>query len=106
MAAAKVENSLNIEQTPQEVVAKLTGRVDLHFVDKHRAEFLKLFPTDQTVVLDFQAVDFLDSSALGLLATLKREASKTGATIILRSVSNRIKKVLDITRLSEAFTFQ
>jgi anti-sigma B factor antagonist len=55
------------------------------------------------IVLDFAAVRFLSSQALGVLLTLKRKADKAGATIALAGIRPELLRVFQITNLDKLF---
>jgi anti-sigma B factor antagonist len=58
---------------------------------------------DPCVVLNFGAVDFIDSSGLGLLVRLLTRSRAAGGDLKVCEVSSRIREVLRITRLDTLF---
>jgi anti-sigma B factor antagonist len=57
------------------------------------------------IVLDFGAVRFLSSQALGVLLTLRRKADKAGARVMLCGLLPELEQVFRITKLDEMFQF-
>lgn len=96
--------SLLVERDNGNVIAKMSGRVDLRYVENYKDELHSVIPTAKELTLDMENVDFLDSSALGMLVALKRDADKSQIKITLRSMPERVRKLLEITRLLSAFT--
>ncbi|MBU0637923.1 MAG: STAS domain-containing protein [Planctomycetes bacterium] len=57
------------------------------------------------VVLDFRAVRFLSSQALGVLLTLRRKADKAGARVVLSQARPELARVFKVTNLDQLFHF-
>lgn len=55
------------------------------------------------VSLDLSELDFMDSSALGVLVSSLKHARKEGGDVVLRNVNTRIMALLKLTRLHEIF---
>lgn len=58
----------------------------------------------ELLVLDLQGVEFIDSSALGLLLLLRDEADKKNVGLILKSPGGQVKKMFEISRFYDLFT--
>ena len=54
-----------------------------------------------TLVLDFQAVSYVDSSGLATLIEYVRDAQTYGGRFALVNVSERVQTIFDLVRLSE-----
>jgi anti-anti-sigma regulatory factor len=61
-------------------------------------------PAPREVWIDLRDVDFVDSSGLGALIRVGRMAADAGTTLGLRNVPDQLERLLDITRLRDAFT--
>lgn len=58
-----------------------------------------------SLVVDFSAIEYLDSSGLGLLLSLSREYQEAGGRLVL--VTNEtVDSVLEMTRLTGVFTIE
>ena len=57
------------------------------------------------LLLDFNAVKFLSSSALGLLVTLKKKLDIINGTIVICGMNKELQKVFKITSLDKLFAF-
>lgn len=55
------------------------------------------------VVLDLTGVTHIDSNGIGMLAALHISASKRGAVIKLAGLGERVKSVMEITKLATIF---
>ena len=56
-----------------------------------------------TVVVDLADVEFLDSSALGMLVKALKRARAAGGDLALTRPQPRVWKVFEVTRLDEVF---
>ncbi|MET0908162.1 MAG: STAS domain-containing protein [Ilumatobacteraceae bacterium] len=61
-------------------------------------------PASSTVVhLDLSGVTFIDSSGLGVLVDLARQAAADGGSLRLDHPSTAVTRLLEITKLTETF---
>ena len=58
------------------------------------------------LALDFAAVRYLSSQAIGILLTLHRKTVKSGGKLVLRGVGPQLMELLKITKLNRMFTIQ
>ena len=61
------------------------------------------FPDEQSIVIDLEKVDFLDSNGLGALIGIARKKKASNATIKLARMNERVKKVFEITQAYTLF---
>ncbi|HET9177914.1 MAG TPA: STAS domain-containing protein [Terriglobia bacterium] len=54
-------------------------------------------------LFDFSGVPYIDSTGLGFLAGCRAAAQKAGAGLVLASVDERVRRVLDEVKLSDYF---
>jgi anti-anti-sigma factor len=86
-------------------VLKLNGRFDFH---SHR-DFRTAYETAleetavRTIVINFQDVDYLDSSALGMLLLLREKAETAGKSVALVGLQGMVKQVLEIANFGKLF---
>lgn len=57
------------------------------------------------IILDFDKVRFLSSSALGILITLRKKCDQIKGKVVLCSMKEDLKKVFKITNLDKMFEF-
>jgi anti-sigma B factor antagonist len=55
------------------------------------------------IQLDLGDVTFIDSSGLGALVTLNNRATSAGGSVVVRSASAPVRRLLEITKLDEVF---
>ena len=83
------------------------GEIDVYTSPDFRRDLQALMALDvPRVVVDFAAVEFIDSSGLGVLVgALKRMRERNGS-IALRAMNPSTKKVFDITGLTDLFSIE
>ena len=99
--------SLVVTSEPHEgsTVVRLRGDIDMNTCGQLRTAVEGLLAAPgEDVVLDFGQVGFLDSSGLGTLIGLQKRAMQERRSLVLSSLTPQIRKVFDVTRLSDAFT--
>ena len=86
-------------------VISLPDRFDFsfhkEFTENYEASVLDASVSD--IVLDFSRVDYLDSSALGMLLMLREYAGGNNANITLRNCSKDIKTILSVANFQSLF---
>lgn len=83
---------------------KLNGRFTF---DKHK-DFRQVIKDQLTgksrvIEIDFGQVDYLDSSALGMLLLAREQASQAGKTVALTNCRGNVKAVLDVANFQRLF---
>jgi len=59
-----------------------------------------------TIIVDFSAATFLDSSGLGMLLTTANRAKSAGIDFILRNVPETIRTILNTAKVDSFFVIQ
>ena len=60
----------------------------------------------RAVVLDFGAMEYMNSGGIGLLVTLLVRAQRAGARLLAIGLSDHYRQILSLTRLDEAIEIQ
>lgn len=84
----------------------LAGRFDFNAHRDFRlaSESVLQDPAMRELDIDFSRVDYLDSSALGMLLLLREKAEAVGKHIVLSGVQGTVKQVLAIANFGKLFT--
>lgn len=84
---------------------KLSGRFDFNAHREFRAAYDPLIADAvvQSVTVDFSSVDYLDSSALGMLLMLRDKLGGVNKEVVLAGVQGNVKQVLDIANFGKLF---
>jgi HptB-dependent secretion and biofilm anti anti-sigma factor len=84
---------------------KLNGRFDFNTHRDFRAAYEAVL-TDaevKSLSVDFSGVDYLDSSALGMLLMLRDKMGGVNKDVSLTGVQGNVKQVLDIANFGKLF---
>ena len=84
---------------------KLSGRFDFNTHREFRAAYEPLVGDGsvRAVVIDLSGVDYLDSSALGMLLMLRDKLGGVSKEVTLSGVRGNVKQVLDIANFGKLF---
>jgi anti-anti-sigma factor len=84
---------------------KLNGRFDFNTHRDFRAAYEPLLgdPEIKALAVDFSGVDYLDSSALGMLLMLRDKMGGMNKDVSLEGVKGNVKQVLDIANFGKLF---
>ena len=87
------------------VTIKLVGRFDFNTHREFRAAYEPLIADAaiRGVTVDFSGVDYLDSSALGMLLMLRDKLGGANKEVTLTGVRGNVKQVLDIANFGKLF---
>jgi len=91
-----------------EWLVSVRGEVDVATSPRLRNELVALMDQDaRSIVLDLGGMTFIDSSGLGVLVgALKRLREHEGESIVLRGMQDPVRRVFEITGLTELFTIE
>jgi anti-sigma B factor antagonist len=82
----------------------LSGEIDLHASPALRAELHRCAESQTPcLLLDFTAVDYIDSSGLATLIEYVREAAPFGGKLALFGLQKKVRTIFDLVRLNELF---
>lgn len=86
----------------------LQGRFDFHSHRDFRSAYEKMFENSSVreLEIDFGQVDYLDSSALGMLLLLKEKSESSGRSVVLSGLQGTVKQVLDIANFGKLFNIR
>ena len=59
-------------------------------------------PTTRTIILNFNGLEYMNSSGIGLLVTLLIRANRQKQRILAYGLSDHYKHIFELTRLNEA----
>jgi len=95
----------SISKDAGKAVVKLAGRFDFNTHREFRGAYEPLLADAnvQAVVIDFSGVDYLDSSALGMLLMLRDRLGGAAKEVALTGVRGNVKQVLDIANFGKLF---
>lgn len=87
------------------LVFVFTGDYDVASKDALRREFRRI-ESEQNVVFDFSEANYLDSSCIGELLTVRKERRRRGfarETIVVPPGETAVKRVIELCGLAQVF---
>lgn len=85
-------------------VVEIEGEVDLFHANKLKQFVTELFADNvNRVILDMQAMTYIDSSGIGALLHIFSEAKKGKRHIFFSNIHGSVKKVIELTKLTGYF---
>jgi anti-anti-sigma factor len=94
-AAPLREDDVAVLQLSGDVSATAEGALQLAYAE---------VATEPVVVLDFAAVDYINSTGIALIVGLLAEARKSGQDVRARGLAPHYREIFRITRLSDFMT--
>jgi len=101
--APTAELTLQTEKTPVEMLVRCDGKITSSSSGLLKATVNSLMLENRVVVLDLGNVSYVDSSGLGALVGLYISSRRTSCSLKLRNLTDRLKELLQITRLTQFF---
>jgi anti-sigma B factor antagonist len=86
------------------MVVAFEGDVDLQSSPEARKVLLEAVGKGMPILVDLSEVGYIDSSGVASLVESFQAARKSGQSLILISVSDGAKRVLQLARLDKVFT--
>lgn len=96
---------VNVVKEAGKAQIQLSGRFDFNTHREFRGGYEPLLgdASIRAVVVDFAGVDYLDSSALGMLLMLRDKLGGANKEVALSGVRGNVKQVLDIANFGKLF---
>lgn len=95
------EYTLNLQEMAAYSIIRVTGAVHLLNGERFRADLEEIEVNGPAVALDLAGLDYLDSNALVCLLALHERFALEGIALALVAPSPFVRKMVEITRLSE-----
>lgn len=97
---------INTSNAGDRVVIKLAGRFDFneHRVLKAAYEPVLQQTGIKSVEIDMAGIEYLDSSALGMLMLMRERAQAAGKTAVISHPNSTVAQILEIANFGKLFT--
>ncbi len=94
---------MKIEMTDKNMFVYLEGEIDHHCAKEMREEIDRKIDEEmpRTIILDFSAVTFMDSSGIGLVMGRYKKINETGGQVAIANPPKQIKKVMQLSGLDK-----
>ena len=95
---------LKIKQNEDKAIIFVSGTVDLYTSPELREEIQHQLKKVNTLIIDLNGVDYMDSSGIATLVEGLQVSKKSGKTFALSRITPKIKDVFSLARLEKVFT--
>lgn len=97
----------NVTVSEDQAVVRLQGRFDFNaHRDFREAIDAALASPAKSIAVDFGGVEYLDSSALGMLLMLRDRAKGIAREVTLTNCRGAVKQILDIANFGKLFSIE
>lgn len=96
--------NVSITSTPQQITLRFQGRFDFEARRDFDAACQKaIADAAPHILLQLAEVDYMDSSALGMLLVLRDKALSTGKRVTLGESRGLVRKILEVANFHKIF---
>ena len=96
--------NFEVKEKNERVLATVSGRLDTPSAVAAQQEIVPLLENaDKEITLDCSGLEYISSSGLRLLLTIRKEASAKGGNVIVKNINDDIKKVFMMTGFYNLF---
>ena len=92
---------VKLKRTGSTLIVQMMGELDHHAVDAMREKIdVKLLHEDiKNILFDFQGVNFMDSSGLGVILGRYKIVSAKGGKVLACSLNPRVRRIFELAGL-------
>ncbi len=97
---------ISASNTDDKAIIRLAGRFDFNDHRTFKASYTSLLQLAElkTIEIDLAGIEYLDSSALGMLMLMRERIHSAGKTVVLSRPSGTVAQILEIANFSKLFT--
>lgn len=97
-----------INEAGQNATLRLEGRFDFNASREFRDSYERILSRREieSIDVDLSAVNYLDSSALGMLLLLREKAEPTGVKLALVSSRGAVRQILEVANFHKLFVLR
>lgn len=96
---------INYQQTDGQLTATIQGRLGTAVSEQFMNDMQPLMEAaGGTILLDCHQLEYISSSGLRALLTLRKQVHTQGGSLTLAGLNNEVKKVFEITGFTSLFT--
>lgn len=89
------------------IFVKLSGPIYENEANILKESLTKYIDNGQSsFVIDFSAVDYIDSAGLGAMVTIQKRAILSGGGVVIKGLSGIVKELFKLTRVEKIFIIE
>jgi anti-sigma B factor antagonist len=85
------------------LMVEIRGKVGINETPQLKRELEKYYDENKSIVVNLASIQYIDSSCLGALITVRKELEKKGLHLRLAEPSDIVRDVLNLTKLDSFF---
>ena len=97
--------NMTVSAAGDQVTIAVTDNFDFQLYDEFRGSYAGTAGIGVTYLVDLADIEYLDSSALGMLLLLREHAGGEASNIEISHASPEVRKILDVANFSKLFKF-
>ncbi len=95
-----------LDNTSKSLEIKVSGRFDFSVHQEFRQASDKVDNGVTSIVLDIGGVDYIDSSALGMLLVIRDKVGDSKNSVRIKNAKSDVLKILEIANFDKLFTLE
>ena len=97
---------LTCKKVSANLIVELNGNFDLHTAKYFKDEINRYLKKEiDNLVLDFKAIDFIDSSGIGAILSIYKKIEKKGGEIVIINISPTLKRIFELSGVLNIIEF-
>lgn len=94
----------NFVEDGKYIIAELEGELDIENSAFFKEEsFDRISEGKVNIIIELSKVNYIDSSGLGVLISIQKEARMNGGSLVLVGISQQVKNMMKMTHLDSFF---
>jgi len=96
---------IEVRENTEKIEIIVSGDIEMMTIKNFKQRLFDIGQnTDLDIEIDLSAVDYIDSSGVGVLISLLKLQKKKGKNLIINKVSSKVLNVLKLSSLSDVFS--
>ncbi len=95
-----------LDSGTQTLTINVSGRFDFGINQEFRKATDQAASSVKTIIVDLMKVDYLDSSALGMLLVLREKVGESKSAVKIKNAKSEVMKILKIANFDKLFTLE
>lgn len=99
-------NTTSTAEEKQQILVTIVGRLDTVASQECAEQWQQIMSfANGTIILDITNLEYIASSGLRLLLTLRREVQQQGGELQLKNINSKVMQILKMTGCQDMFTY-
>ena len=95
--------NIDVDKVESTVILTVNGRVNMQTSHLLLAKIKDAMPKTERLLINLEAVDYMDSSGVGILVTALKSSRESGTRLQLSGLNERVLAVMEMSGLTRLF---